>query len=159
MAKIVINCGIVPIQLGGAEDGIITFGKHAGQKLSDPDVHWRYLAWTWAWLESHGLPEYLMHVLELVWYWGNLKWEADDHGEDDKGFDEFLDDARIRMDEGFQEEGKVYEQTGWQLTYDYDPERDQWDTISVADKRRRDRERAQARTDTVLAEAVGDATE
>lgn len=154
MARVVINCGVVPVQVGGMEDGVITFGKHSGQKLSDPEVHWRYLAWAYAYLESHRLPDYLMPVLELVWYWGNLKWEADDHGEDDKDFDELVDECRIRMDEAFQEEDKVREQTGWQLTYDYDAERDEWDTISVAEKRRRERERAREQADAAVAEAL-----
>lgn len=155
MARVVVNCGVVPVHVNGMDDGIITFGKHSGAKLSDPDVSWRYIAWMYAYLEG-GLPEYLSSVLELGWFWGDRKWEADDHGEDDKSFDEFLDDARIRMDESFQEESKVFEQTGWQLTYDYDPERDEWLTISVADKRRNERERAKAKADAVVVEVVGD---
>ena len=156
MAKVTINCGIVPVHMGGQEDGVITFGKHSGRKLSDEDVHWRYLAWTYAWLESHNLPDYLTPILELVWYWGELKFQADDHGEDYKEFDEWLDEARIRIDAGFEDDKNVYEQTGWQLTYYYDPDTDEWITISVAEKRRRERESARAKTDAVVAEAVSD---
>jgi len=153
MARIIVNCGVVPVQIGGVEDGIITFGKHAGKKLSDLEVHWSYLAWAYAWLEAAKLPEYLMPVLELVWYWGDLKYEADDTQEREKDFDEHLDDARIRMDEGF-EDDKAFEATGWQLTYAYDEDKDEWETITVAEKRKRERERAQAKADAIIEEAA-----
>jgi len=155
VAKVIVNCGIVPVHVDGQEDGVLTFGKHAGKRLSDPEVHWTYLAWAYAWLESHGLPDYLMPVLELVWYWGERKFEEEgDHGDDEKGFDEILDEARIRIDEGFEDDTKVREQTGWQLTYWYDEDQDEWVTITVAEKRKREGERAQAAVEAIVGEAV-----
>jgi hypothetical protein len=160
MARIVVNCGVVPVQQGGVEDGIITFGKHAGKLLSDPEVHWSYLAWAYAWLELCRLPENLMPVLELVWYWGEMKFEAaQESGEHDeyreKSFDDALDDARLGMDEQIKD-NEGYQQTGWQLTWWHDDERDKWETITVAEKRRREREAARERAAAMVGEAVAD---
>jgi len=158
MAKIIVNCGIVPVRFDNQDDGVITFGKHTGQKLSDEDVTYRYLSWAYAWLESHNLPENLVHVLELVWYWGDRKFdEAKADGgtqTDDREFDELVDEARIGMDEAFEAESKARESRGWGMTYDYDPDRDNWDVVPVGEKRRRERERARKEADKVMAEAV-----
>jgi len=154
MARVIVNCGVVPIQQGEQADGVITFGKHAGQKLGDESISFRYLAWVYAWLENNSLPPSLVHVLELVWYWGDRKCSEAQQG-DDREFDEYVDEARLGMDEAFKEESEAKRLQGFQMTYDYDPDRDNWGVVSLREKRVRDKERAREKAGKVVAEAVG----
>ena len=94
-AEVILDFGVIPAQRTGKEDGLITIGQHKGKWLSDDDVNRHWLAWLYVFLER-GLVTPPQELLDLVWFWGDSKYDEEKAfmDPDYTDFDELVDRQR-----------------------------------------------------------------